>query len=142
MIAFLRPALVLLLAFTAITGVLYPLAVTGTAQLLFPSTANGSLLERNGTAVGSKLIGQQFSGARYFWSRLSATSPVPYNGAASSGSNYGPMHPALLEAVKGRIAQLRAADSTTTRPIPVDLVTASGSGPDPHISVAAARISP
>lgn len=138
MIMHARAALVLLLAFTLLTGLLYPLAVTGTAQLLFPSKANGSVLERNGKLVGSKLIGQQFSSPRYFWGRLSATAPVPYNAAASSGSNYGPMNPALLDAVKGRISALQGADSTCTLPIPVDLVTASGSGLDPHISVAAA----
>jgi K+-transporting ATPase ATPase C chain len=138
MITHARAALVLLVAFTLLTGLFYPLVVTGTAQLLFPSAANGSVLERNGKLIGSKLIGQQFGSPRYFWGRLSATGPVPYNGAASSGSNYGPMNPALLDAVKGRIAALQFADSTSAHPIPIDLVTASGSGLDPHISIAAA----
>ena len=134
----LRPAIVLLLAFTLITGMLYPLAVTGTAQLLFPAAANGSVIQRNGNAVGSKLIGQAFSSPRYFWSRLSATTPFPYNAASSSGSNFGPMSEALRAAVKGRIVELQHADSTQAQRVPVDLVTASASGLDPHISIAAA----
>ncbi|MGA9118329.1 MAG: potassium-transporting ATPase subunit KdpC [Bacteroidota bacterium] len=136
--AHLRPALMLLLLFTVITGVIYPLLVTGIAQLVFPAQANGSILENDGRAVGSVLIGQQFTEKHYFWGRLSATSPVPYNAASSSGSNYGPLNPALLGAVRTRIAALHSADSTNTLPIPVDLVTASGSGLDPDISVAAA----
>lgn len=134
----LRPALVLLIVFTVITGVLYPFAVTGIAQVIFPDRANGSLIKQAGKAVGSELIGQQFSETKYFWSRLSATSPYAYNAGASSGSNYGPLNPALLDAVKKRIQDLKAADSLNTLPIPVDLVTSSGSGLDPHISVAAA----
>jgi K+-transporting ATPase ATPase C chain len=138
MLRHLRPALVMLLLLTLLTGGIYPLLVTGISQALFPSKANGSVIEENDRAVGSLLIGQQFTSPRYFWSRLSATSPFPYNAAASSGSNYGPLNPALLNATKDRIDLLRSADSTNTRPIPVDLVTASGSGLDPHISVAAA----
>ena len=134
----LRPALVLLIVFTVITGVLYPLAVTGIAQVIFPDRANGSLIKQAGKAVGSELIGQPFSETKYFWSRLSATSPYAYNAGASSGSNYGPLNPALLDAVKKRMQDLKAADSLNTLPIPVDLVTSSGSGLDPHISVAAA----
>jgi len=127
-----------LLIFTLLTGVIYPLAVTGIAQLVFPHQANGSLIVRNGQAVGSALIGQQFDAPKYFWGRLSATGPFPYNAAASSGSNLGPSNPALLDAVQARITALKAADPTNTQPIPVDLVTASGSGLDPDISVAAA----
>jgi len=133
-----RPALMTLLIFTLLTGVIYPLAVTGIAQLVFPHQANGSLIVRNGQAVGSALIGQQFDAPKYFWGRLSATGPFPYNAAASSGSNLGPSNPALLDAVQARITALKAADPTNTQPIPVDLVTASGSGLDPDISVAAA----
>jgi K+-transporting ATPase ATPase C chain len=131
----LRPAFFMLLIFTVITGVFYPLAVTGIAQVLFPHQANGSLIMADGKAVGSELIGQQFDDPKYFWGRPSAAG---YNAAASSGSNYGPMNPALLDAVQARIDALKAADPTNTLPIPVDLVTASGSGLDPHISVAAA----
>ena len=134
----LKPAFVMLLALTALTGVIYPLLVTGIAQGLFAKQANGSLIERDGKPVGSALIGQPFSDPKYFWGRPSATGPVPYNAAASSGSNQGPLNPALEEAVKGRIAALKAADPSQTAPIPVDLVTASGSGLDPHISPAAA----
>ena len=133
-----RPALMLLLIFTVLTGLLYPLVVTGIAQLVFPSQANGSLISSNGQTVGSSLIGQQFDDPKYFWGRLSATGPYPYNAAASSGSNLGPTNPALLDEVKARIAALKAADPTNTQPIPVDLVTSSGSGLDPNISVAAA----
>ena len=139
-----KPALVLLALFTLITGVIYPLVVTGLAQLVFPSQANGSLIIQNGKIVGSELIGQQFDDPRYFWGRLSATSPFPYNAfyaqtsTASSGSNYGPLNPALIQEVQGRIAALKAADPGNTAPIPVDLVTASGSGLDPDISLAAA----
>jgi K+-transporting ATPase ATPase C chain len=129
---------------TLITGVFYPLFVTGAAQLLFPRQANGSLLLRDGRAVGSELIGQSFDDPRYFWGRLSATGAFPYNAfnaetlTGSSGSNYGPLNPALIDAAQARIDALRAADPGNTASIPVDLVTASGSGLDPHISVAAA----
>ena len=135
----LRPALVLLLLMTLITGVAYPLLVTGIAGLAFPFQAHGSLLQRDGKTVGSALIGQNFADPAYFWGRLSATSPGPYNPTASGGSNLGPMNPALLDAVKGRIEALRAADPGNTAPVPVDLVTASASGLDPHISIAAAQ---
>jgi K+-transporting ATPase ATPase C chain len=131
----LRPAFFMLLILTVITGVIYPLVVTGIAQLVFPHQANGSLIVLDGKAYGSELIGQQFDDPKYFWGRLSAAG---YNAAASSGSNYGPMNPALLDAAQTRIDALKAADPTNTLPIPVDLVTASGSGLDPHISVAAA----
>ena len=140
----LRPALMLLLIFTALTGIVYPLAVTGIAQLVFPSHANGSLIFQNGKVVGSQLIGQQFDDPKYFWGRLSATGPFPYNAyygqtlTGSSGSNYGPLNPALFQEVQARIDALKAADPTNTAPIPVDLVTSSGSGLDPDISVAAA----
>jgi K+-transporting ATPase ATPase C chain len=133
-----RPALMAILVFTLLTGVIYPLAITGIARLVFPGQADGSLIVDQGTAVGSRLIGQSFDNPKYFWGRLSATGSFPYNAAASSGSNLGPTNPALLDAVKARIAALRAADPTNTRPIPVDLVTASGSGLDPNISIAAA----
>lgn len=134
----LRPALSLLLVLTLITGVIYPLIITGVAQIAFPAQANGSLIKRHGVLIGSRLIGQAFSAPQYFWSRPSATSPQPYNGLDSSGSNLGPLNPALLAAVKGRVAALRAADPGNHAPIPVDLVTASGSGLDPDISLAAA----
>ncbi|MGH7257581.1 MAG: potassium-transporting ATPase subunit KdpC [Nitrospiraceae bacterium] len=134
----LKPALLIFLVFTFITGFIYPLAVTGLAQLLFPHQANGSLIVRDGKTIGSELIGQYFDAPRYFWGRPSATSPFPYNAAASSGSNLGPTNPALAEAVKARIAALRAADPGNDIPVPVDLVTASGSGLDPHISPASA----
>jgi K+-transporting ATPase ATPase C chain len=133
-----RPALMALLIFTVLTGLVYPLVVTGIAQLVFPHQANGSLIVRNGQTVGSTLIGQSFDDPKYFWGRLSATGPFPYNAAASSGSNLGPSNPALLDAVKARIAALKSADPTNTQLIPVDLVTASGSGLDPNISIAAA----
>jgi K+-transporting ATPase ATPase C chain len=133
-----RPALTMLLIMTVLTGLLYPLAVTGLAQLFFPDQANGSLIVQNGKVIGSKLIGQYFDKPQYFWGRPSATSPFPYNAAASGGSNLGPTNPALIEAVKARVAALRAADPGNELPIPVDLVTASGSGLDPHISPAAA----
>ena len=128
----------LLLIFTVLTGLIYPLVVTGIAQLVFPSQANGSLIVSNGQTVGSSLIGQQFDDPKYFWGRISATGPYPYNAAASSGSNLGPTNPALLDEVKARIAALKAADPTNTQPIPVDLGTSSGSGLDPDISIAAA----
>lgn len=132
-----RPALTMLLLLTLLTGLVYPLAVTGLAQLLFPNQANGSLIVRDGKVIGSRLIGQYFDRPEYFWSRPSATAPFPYNAAASAGSNLGPTNPALIEAVKARVAALRAADPGNDSPIPVDLVTASGSGLDPHISPAA-----
>lgn len=134
----LRPALVLLLIFTVITGVVYPVVITGLAGVLFPYQAGGSILIRGGKPVGSSLIGQAFSEPKYFWSRPSATAPQPYNGLASGGSNQGPLNPALTDAVKARIDALHAADPGNTAPIPVDLVTASASGLDPDISVAAA----
>ena len=133
-----RPAFMMLLILTVLTGLVYPLAVTGLAQLFFPEQANGSLIVRDGRVIGSKLIGQYFDKPEYFWSRPSATSPFPYNAAASSGSNLGPTNPALLDAVKARVAALRAVDPGNDSPVPVDLVTASGSGLDPHISPAAA----
>jgi K+-transporting ATPase ATPase C chain len=132
-----RPALLMLLVLSILTGVLYPLAITGIAQAVFPHQANGSLIVRGGQVVGSSWIGQEFSAPRYFWGRLSATSPA-YNAGSSSGSNYGPLNPALFDAFKGLITALRAADPEARLPVPVDLVTASGSGLDPHISVAAA----
>lgn len=135
----LRPALVSLVALTLITGLLYPLAITGLAQMLFPQQANGSLILIDGKPAGSSLIGQPFDAPKYFWSRPSATSPFPYNAAASSGSNLGPTNDALMKAVQARIAALRAADPDNPLPLPVDLVTASGSGLDPHISPAAAE---
>jgi len=138
LLASLRPAVVLFLLLTALTGFIYPLVVTGLAQLLFPQQAAGSLVMRNGRALGSRLIGQSFSAPGYFWGRPSATTPQPYNGTASGGSNLGPLNPALLDAVKPRIAALRAADPGNEAPVPVDLVTASGSGLDPEVSVAAA----
>jgi potassium-transporting ATPase KdpC subunit len=134
----LRTAIVMLAVLTVLTGVLYPLAVTGIAQVVFPTQATGSLVVNDGKAVGSLLIGQPFDAPGYFWSRPSATSPSPYNGASSSGSNYGPLSDALRDAVQGRIAALREADPGQTGPVPVDLVTASASGLDPHISPAAA----
>ena len=134
----LRPALAVFAILTVVTGLAYPYATTGVSQLLFPREANGSLIEANGQVVGSTLIGQQFSAPKYFWGRLSATGPMPYNASASSGSNLGPRNPALADAAKARIDALRAADPGNTRPIPVDLVSASGSGLDPDISVAAA----
>jgi K+-transporting ATPase ATPase C chain len=134
----LRPAVVSLAIFTVLTGVLYPLLITGIAQVVFPHQANGSLITQNSQVIGSQLIGQQFDDPRYFWGRLSATAPGPYNAASSSGSNLGPTNPALLAEVKARIDALKTADPTNTSPIPVDLVTSSGSGLDPDISVAAA----
>jgi K+-transporting ATPase ATPase C chain len=138
MIGQLKPAFLLLALMTLITGVFYPLVVTGVAQLVFPQQANGSLIVQNGQVVGSVLIGQPFDDPRYFWGRLSATLPYPYNASASSGSNLGPTNSALVEEVTARIQALHDADLNNTRPIPVDLVTSSGSGLDPHISVAAA----
>lgn len=133
-----RPAVSLFLLLTLVTGALYPLAVTGVAQAVWPDEASGSLVSRGGQVVGSRLIGQAFSGPAHFWSRPSATAPMPYNAGASGGSNQGPLNPALVEAVKARMAALKAADPGNTRPVPVDLVTASASGLDPHISRAAA----
>jgi K+-transporting ATPase ATPase C chain len=142
----LRPAIVALVMLMIITGVIYPLVVTGIAQAIFPYQANGSIiLGADGKPVGSALIGQQFDDPKYFWGRLSATAPVPYTAfnadklTGSSGSNYGPLNPALADAVKSRIDALKAADPGNTAPIPVDLVTSSGSGLDPHISPAAAE---
>lgn len=134
----LRAALVIFLALSVLVGLLYPLATTGVARLLWPFQAGGSLLEQDGRVVGSALIGQSFTDPRYFWGRPSATAPMPYNAAASGGSNLGPANPALAQAVRARIAALRATDPGNPAPIPVDLATASGSGLDPHISPAAA----
>lgn len=134
-----RPALVCLLVMTAVTGVLYPLAVTGVARVAFPREASGSLVEANGRAVGSELVGQPFDDPRYFWGRPSATSTTPYNGTASGGSNLGPTNPALVSAVEDRVKNLRAQHPGQTGRVPVDLVTASASGLDPHISPAAAE---
>ncbi|HEY2036262.1 MAG TPA: potassium-transporting ATPase subunit KdpC [Steroidobacteraceae bacterium] len=134
----LRPAISLLIVMTVLTGIAYPFLVTGVAQVIFPAQAAGSLVAAGGKVVGSRLIGQPFSDPKYFWSRPSATSPQPYNGLSSGGSNLGPLNPALTDAVKARIAALRAADPTNHAPVPVDLVTASASGLDPEISLAAA----
>jgi K+-transporting ATPase ATPase C chain len=138
MLSQLRPALMVLLLLTLVTGVAYPLLVTGIAQVVFPSQAQGSLIVKDGKIVGSRLIGQPFDDPKYFWSRPSATSPFADNAGASSGSNLSPTNPALVTAVQGRVDALRAADPANTAPVPVDLVTASGSGLDPHISPAAA----
>jgi len=138
MLKHLRPAVVILVVLTAFTGLLYPVVVTGIAQVLFPRQANGSLIVKDGKAVGSELIGQPFDDPKYFWSRPSATSPFADNAGASGGSNLGPTNPDLQKAVQGRIDALRAADPGNTAPIPVDLVTTSGSGLDPHISPAGA----
>ena len=135
----LRPACIMLVLLTILTGLAYPLGFTALAQLFFPAQANGSLIIEQGRAVGSRLIGQPFDDPRYFWGRLSATAPAPYNGVASSGSNLGPLSDALVDAARARRDALRAADPTNVAPIPVDLVTASASGLDPHISPAAAR---
>ena len=135
----LRPALSLFLVLTVVTGLAYPAAVTGLARALFPAQAAGSLIEHEGRVVGSTLVGQNFTDPGHFWGRPSATAPYPYNGAASGGANQGPLNPALIDAVKARIAALRAAGPSNDAPFPVDLVTASGSGLDPHISPAAAE---
>jgi K+-transporting ATPase ATPase C chain len=135
----LRTALVVLGVMTLLTGVAYPLAVTLLAQALFPGPAAGSVVTRDGTALGSALVGQPFSKPEYFWGRLSATGPVPYNAAASSGSNFGPRHPDLAKNAKDRIDALKSADPTVES-VPVDLATASGSGLDPHVSPAAAEV--
>ena len=137
MSSLIRPAIVLFVIMTVITGVVYPLVITGLAQVLFPVQAGGSLIAQEGKAVGSRLIGQSFSDPKHFWSRPSATTPQPYNALASSGSNLGPLNPALTDAIKTRIEALHTADPENKAPIPVDLVTASGSGLDPEISVAA-----
>ncbi|HVO70764.1 MAG TPA: potassium-transporting ATPase subunit KdpC [Aggregatilineaceae bacterium] len=134
----LRPALVILALLSVLTGLLYPLAMTGLAQLIFPHKADGGIITRDDQAVGSELIGQSFDDPKYFWGRLSTTGPVPYNAAASTGSNYGPLNPALTDMIQARIDALHAADPQNTAPVPVDLVTSSGSGLDPDISPAAA----
>jgi K+-transporting ATPase ATPase C chain len=134
-----RPAVTLFLIMTVLTGIVYPFAVTGLAQVLFHDQAAGSLLMADGHAVGSRLIGQSFSDPKYFWSRPSATAPQPYNAIASGASNLGPLNPALTDAIGTRIAALKAADPTNSLPVPVDLVTASASGLDPDMSIAAAR---
>ena len=139
MITIIRPALVFFVVLTILTGIAYPLAVTGIARIAFPWEASGSLITTDGQTVGSALIGQSFGDPKHFWGRPSATGPFPYNAAASSGSNQGPLNPALTDAVKGRIEALKAADPENALPVPVDLVTASASGLDPHISVAAAQ---
>ena len=138
MIRILRQAVACIVVFTVITGIIYPLILTGFAQLMFPHQANGSLIIRDGKIVGSSLIGQSFSNPKYFWSRPSATSPMPYNAGNSSGSNLGPLNPVLIDGVKSRITRLKTADSGAKEPVPVDLVTASGSGLDPDISPASA----
>ena len=134
----LRPAVSLFVLLSVVTGIVYPLAVTGIAKAAFPEAAAGSLIVKDGKAIGSRLIGQNFSDAKYFWGRPSATSPMPYNAASSSGSNLGPLNPALVDAVKGRVDALKAADPGNNKPIPADLVMASASGLDPEISPAAA----
>src|SRR5574337_1421634 len=139
MLTVIRNSLMSLLLFTILTGIIYPLAVTGIAQVMSPHKANGSLIMKNGKPIGSRLIGQQFDDLKYFWGRLSATTPYPYNGGSSSGSNLGPNNPDLIKAVQARIDALHAADPENQTKIPVDLVTASGSGLDPHISLAAAE---
>ena len=138
MSTFLRPAVVLFVILSAITGLVYPLLVTGIGRVAFPGQAAGSLVERDGKIVGSALLGQPFSDPGHFWSRPSATSPMPYNAAASSGSNLGPLNPALVDAVRDRVAALRAADPSNAARVPVDLVTTSASGLDPDISLASA----
>ncbi len=137
MFAILRPALMVFIALTLLVGVIYPIFVTGVAQLFFPAQANGSLMTQEGKTVGSELIGQSFDDPKYFWGRLSATPDFAYNSASSSGSNLGPSNPALAEAVKARVKALQSVDPRNSSPIPIDLVTSSGSGLDPHISPAA-----
>ena len=139
MIRELRIATVMFLLLTLVTGVAYPALVTVVAQLAFPDQAGGSLVRVDGKLIGSRLIGQPFSSPKYFWGRPAAAGPMPNNGAVSSGSNLGPLNPALTIAVQGRIAALRAADPGNTKPVPVDLVTASASGLDPQVSIAAAE---
>jgi potassium-transporting ATPase KdpC subunit len=138
-LATLRPAITLLVLLTVLTGIVYPVVLTGLAQLLFAHAANGSIVVQDGAAVGSSLLGQSFSDPRHFWGRPSGTSPRPYDALASGGANLGPLNPALTEGVRGRIAALRAADPGNVLPVPIDLVSASASGLDPEISVAAAR---
>jgi len=135
----LKSAVLVFIVLSVITGLVYPFIITGIAQAVFPRQANGSLIEQNGKAVGSELIGQPFGAPKYFWSRPSATSPYPYNASSSSGSNQGPLNPALTDAVAARVKALRDADPDNKAPVPADLVTASGSGLDPHISPAAAE---
>ncbi|MCP3711762.1 potassium-transporting ATPase subunit KdpC [Paraburkholderia sp. CNPSo 3274] len=135
---YLRPVLVLFVVLTVITGGIYPLVVTAVSQAVFSRQSNGSLIEKDGKPVGSSLIGQQFDAPYYFWGRVSATTPNPYNAQNSGGSNLGPTNPALADEVKGRIAALHDADPSNTMPVPVDLVTSSGSGLDPDITPAAA----
>jgi len=137
--ALIRPAISLFVVLTVVTGVVYPLAVTGVARVAFPRQAAGSLIVQDGRTVGSSLIGQNFSDPKYFWGRPSATSPMANNGQGSGGSNLGPLNPALTDAIKGRVEALRAADPGNKAPVPVDLVTSSASGLDPEISVAAAQ---
>lgn len=139
MLKHIKPALLLLLFMTVLTGAIYPLTVTGITQLIFPKQANGSLLIENGKLQGSELIGQAFTKPEYFWSRPSATAPFPYNAKASSGSNLALTNPAFLDAIKSRMAVLKAADAKNETAIPIDLLTASGSGLDPHISIVAAN---
>jgi len=134
-----RTASMTIILMTLLTGLVYPLIITGLAQLLFPGKANGSMIVHQGKTMGSELIGQQFNNPKYFWSRLSATSPYPYNAGASSGSNYGPLNPVLYDAVDRRIQDLKRMDTLNNQPIPIDLVTSSSSGLDPHISVASAQ---
>lgn len=134
-----RPAVSLFVLLTVVTGVVYPLAVTGVAKAAFPHQAEGSLIVKDGKAVGSSLIGQNFTEPKYFWGRPSATGPMPYNASGSGGSNQGPLNPALVDAVKVRIEALKAADPGNALPVPIDLVSTSASGLDPHISVAAAQ---
>lgn len=136
---YIRPAGSLIVAMTLLLGVIYPMVITGVGSVLFPSQASGSLIYSGKTLLGSRLIGQKFSDPKYFWGRPSATLPQPYNGLASGGSNFGPLNPALLDAVKANVKQLHDADPGNAKAIPIDLVTASGSGLDPDISVAAAE---
>ena len=138
MAAMIRPVLILFVLLSVLTGFAYPLLVTGIGRVVFPAQVSGSLVSRDGRPVGSSLIGQSFQDPKYFWGRISATSPMPNNGAGSGGSNLGPTNPALIDAVRGRIDALKAADPHNSLPIPVDLATASASGLDPHISPAAA----
>ncbi|MBF0519338.1 MAG: potassium-transporting ATPase subunit KdpC [Nitrospirae bacterium] len=138
MMAVLRTSIVSLVVFTVMLGIIYPLAMTGIAQAVFPDKANGSIIVKNGKTVGSSLIGQPFSAPGYFWSRPSATTPYPYNGVSSSSSNLGQNNPDLQKALADRISALKTADPENTKPIPIDLITSSGSGLDPHISPAAA----
>lgn len=133
-----RTAAIMIVLFTGITGLAYPLVVTGLAQMLFPGKANGSMIVRDGKVRGSELIGQPFSSPRYFWGRLSATAPYAFNGGASTGSNYGPLHPGLYDTVKKRIDDLQMADPLNSQSVPIDLATSSSSGLDPHISIASA----